>query len=109
MKKIVLIALTLSLAGCYANWPELDKAAKNIECDMDQVALGKIAKRFKAESNFDEISNSYSMVKFDDAIVVSFNHKSKITTIAKTKSDISLGGLMRRQGDVMVVKRCVKQ
>ena len=109
MKKIVLIALTLSLTGCYANWPELDKAAKNIECDMDKIALGKIAKRYKADSNFDEISNSYSMVKFDDAIVVACNHKNEITTIAKTKSDISLGGLMRRQGDVVVVKRCVKQ
>ena len=109
MKKIVIVALTLSLAGCYANWPDLDKAAKNIECDMDKVALGKIAKRFKAESNFDEISNSYSIVKFDDAIGIAFNDKGIIATVAKTKSEIQLLGLTRKQGDVVIVKRCIKQ
>jgi len=106
MKKIALALITLSLTGCYSNWPDLHKAANNIECDMDKVALGKIAKRFKADSNFDEISNSYSMAKFDDAIGIAFDSKGHITTVAKTRSEIRLFGLMRKQGDVVIVKRC---
>jgi len=109
MKHILVAVLTLALSGCYSNWPSLDKASENIDCDMDTVALGKIAKRYKATGSFDEISDSYSIVKNDDAIGVAFNPKGQILTIAKTKSVIGLLGLTRKQGDVTIVKRCIKQ
>ncbi|MGB0833002.1 MAG: hypothetical protein ACPGR2_00620 [Psychrobium sp.] len=109
MKKLALIITTCLLTGCYSNWPSLDKANKAIKCDMDVAALSKLAKRYQAQGAFDEISNSFAITKHDDAIAVAFNHKAQIMTIASTKSEITLGGLMRRQGDVVIVKRCIKQ
>jgi hypothetical protein len=108
MKRLMCFSTIFLLSGCYSNWPALDKASKAIECEMDAPALVLLSKKYNAIGLFDEVSNSFSIAKDDDAIGIAFNANGKITTIAKTKSIISLGGIMRRQGDVVIVNRCIK-
>lgn len=109
MKKQIIIASMVCLSSCYSNWPALDKVSQAITCDMGIKELNLVAKKYKALGEFDELSNSYSLTKFDDAIGIAFNHKHQIMTIAKTKSIIGATQMTRHQGDVVIVKRCIKQ
>lgn len=101
--------LAISLCGCYNNWPSLDNASDAITCDMDITALDKLATRFQANGTYDDISKTYGISYADDAIGIVFNDKGQIATIAKTRSKISMAGLIRQQGDIIIVKRCIKQ
>jgi len=107
MKKIIGIFPLLLLSGCYSNWENLDEVSKEITCDMDIVRLEKLAMKHEVLGQYDVLSKTYSMSKSTDVIGIVFNDKKVITVIAKTQSHLSLGGLTRRQGDVVVVKRCV--
>lgn len=109
MRRYTIIGLTLCISGCYENWPALDKVSEMITCEMQVSELDALAKKYDARGEFDELSSSYSMTKFDDGIGVAFNAKGEMMTIAKTKSLIGVAGMTRRQGDVIIVKRCIKQ
>lgn len=108
--KAVIVAscalLVASLSGCYGNWPALNQVADKVSCDMQREQLEKLARRAQADSHWDEVSLNFTIVKADDAIAVVFDDKGRISVVAKTQSQLSFGGLVRRKGEVNIVKRC---
>ena len=109
MKLIVCMIAALSLAGCYANWPELDDLAVEIDCKMQRQDIELLAKDYQAQSLWDDETKALTLRRFDDAILVVFDQRQKrLATVAKTRSTIKYFGLIRSQGDVDIVKRCIK-
>jgi len=96
-----------SLTGCYGNWPQLDTVANKVECDMSPKSVGQLGSKYQADKVWDEESHTLTVAKFDDALTVLFDQSDQqIRVVAKTASQISYGGLIRRQGDVIIVARC---
>lgn len=104
---IALVCLA-GISGCYNNWPQLTEVANEISCEMTATEIEALAVKYKADVEWDKTSHSLSIAKQDDAIAIVFDEENKkIKVIAKTHSDISFGGLIRRKGNVDVVKRCL--
>ena len=109
MRLLLGLFITLLLSGCYGNWPALDDIAGEISCDMQRPQLESLAKDFSASTLWDEENNALTLQRFDDAILVVFDQRQKrLATVVKTSSEISLFGLIRSQGEVTVVLRCIK-
>jgi len=104
---MVIVSLTVSISACYGNWPEINRVADSIDCSMSEKSIEQLANKVGADSLWDPQSSSLTLAKADDAITVVFDAKSeKIQVVAKTQSMIGTGGLVRHQGDVIIVKRC---
>ncbi len=103
----LLVILAAGLSGCYSNWPELSALADKISCDMTVKEIKALGLKYQASNDWDAQTNNLTLAKHDDAIAVVFKEDNKeIIVIAKTKSEISFGGLIRRKGEVEIVKRC---
>ncbi|MDP2561585.1 hypothetical protein [Psychrobium sp. 1_MG-2023] len=106
LKTIIVSLSAVFLSACYSNWPELDTVAELIACDYSTNQLRDIAQKHGATHITDEASRTISLSKHDDAIAIVINSEREIVTVAKTKSTITMLGLQRQQGDVIVVRRC---
>lgn len=107
IKRSMVMLLSLYLVGCYGNWPTISEVADAIECDMEQNQIMLIGKRYQADVIWDESARRLTLAKADDAIAVIFKPKAdEISVVALTQSTIHFGGLIRRQGDVLISKRC---
>ena len=111
-KTCCLLAMCLTLTGCYSNWEQLDSFANKIDCDTTKSQAIALAKKHQTHYQWDEEYKVLSISKEVDAIAIQFvpisygSQLIRLDTITGVKATIQFFGLDRRQGDTYLILRC---